>query len=209
MDKIYFKADLAESPFEFFNGDELCSFCYTNTSPMLEVDDAYTIISSMEQNSLKYVCIQCLENKKYSFEQESEGGFLTEKGIITISDKYTYEKKSHDYEEVTKPKEQELLSMQSNQIESLMHTPPFNTMQGAVWQQHCKDFMAFIGTWTHEDFNRNSQSGNALEYFMEICSNADEELYQNQFSPNKSEYAENVFYAFECQHCKVIRGYVD
>jgi uncharacterized protein CbrC (UPF0167 family) len=156
------------------------------------------------------VCLACLLEKRYAFEQRVEGGYLTKDGVMTESDKYPYLKTSSDYAEVLLPKEEKLISMEVSKIKDLMHTPPFRAWQGATWLIHCNDFMTYIGTWNHDDFIQKSSDGNAKDYFDRIVDNWNgDDFYDKQFGPDKSDHAESIFYAFECQHCKTYRGYVE
>lgn len=70
--------------------------------------------------------------------------------------------------------------------------------------------MSYIGTWDHDDFTQKSPNGNAKEYFDQIVDNWNgDDFYNSQLGPNKSEYSESTFYAFECRCCKTHRGYVE
>ncbi|WP_103072553.1 CbrC family protein [Aquimarina sediminis] len=209
INQKYFKASIEETPFESNQNNKACSFCRHTKSPSIQLDDSLTIISR-DANKAEIVCLQCFYEKKYSFEQQAEGGYLTKDGILLDSEKYNYLKDSHDYDTDLLPKEKQLLSIEKSKIQELQHTPPFNAWQGAIWLVHCNDFMTFIGTWEHKDFVNNSPNNDPSAFFDNICDNWNgDDFYDNQFGPNKSEYAESTFYAFECMHCKKKRGYVD
>jgi|GEM_PF-5718420 len=209
LNSDYFNAPISETPLVLNNETAACSFCKKNTSHRLELDDSIQIIHK-ETDVIKTVCLDCLKNKKYGFEHQVEGGYLTKNGIITESEKYNYLKNSDEYSTVLKPKEDQLLAIDKSKIANLIHTPPFNAYQGAIWLIHCNDFMKFIGTWQHDHFVKQAPNGNAKEYFNEIVDNWNgDDFYDKQLGPNKSEYAESVFYAFECLHCNQKRGYVE
>ncbi|OJJ16442.1 hypothetical protein BKI52_34720 [marine bacterium AO1-C] len=203
----YFRSTTDESYFEPASNDTCCSFCNQNDSPIIELDDTLSIITTSSE-SLTNVCLNCLYEKKYAFEQQAEGGYLIKDSILTESEKYPYLKKSSDYASDLLPKEQALLAMDKSKIDELKRTPPFRAWQGAIWLVHCNDFMTFVGTWEHEDFIKHSPDGKAQKFFEEICDNGDD-LYESQFGPQKSAHAECTFYAFECIHCKQYRGYID
>jgi uncharacterized protein CbrC (UPF0167 family) len=202
----YFESQLEESVFDF--NDQECFFCGKTNAPKAELDGSLNVISEAKLNDAEYVCLECLRKKQYAFEQEVEGGFLTKEGVLLESDKYEYLKSSSHYESEIIPREKQLLAMDVSKLQELMLTPPFRAWQGAKWLVHCNDFMKFIGTWQHEDFEKEAPDGNPENYFDQICMNGDG-LYQDQFGPHKSKYAECTFYAFECIVCKAKRGYID
>ena len=204
----YLNAQLDQTPFEH-NSKRNCSFCGTQDSPQLELDASYTIITEHSE-PIESACINCLIEKKYAFEHQVEGGFLTKEGILLESEKFPYLKDSSDYSENLLPKETRLVAIETSNVQDLMSTPPFSAYQGAVWLTHCNDFMTFIGNWEHNDFVAKSPDGNAQNYFDEILDNYNgDDFYEKQFSPTKSEYAQSIFYAFECSTCKIHRGYVE
>ncbi|WP_130735742.1 CbrC family protein [Flavobacterium sp. J27] len=206
----YFKSSLYESVFEYYSNGETCHFCKRTSEPLVKVDETIEIVTKQKEEGLEYVCLGCLLDRKYAFVQEVEGGYLTEEGIVTSSTKYKSLQDSIDYHTNLLPKEENLLAIEKSKIDELMHTPPFRAWQGAVWLTHCNDFMTFVDIWEHEDFVAKSPDGNAEKFFDEILDNwQEDDFYKEQFSPEKSDYAESVFYAFECSHCKKYRGYVD
>lgn len=209
MNLKYFNAPISETPFELRNEIGACSICNKNKSHRLELDNSIEIISNTSE-IINTVCIDCLTEQKYGFEHQVEGGFLTKEGILIESEKYEYLKNSSDYSSVLQPKEQQLLAIEKSKVDDLIYTPPFNAFQGAIWLIHCNDFMKFIGTWEHNDFVKQSPNKNPKNFFNEIVDNWNgDDFYDEQFGINKSEYAESIFYAFECLHCKQKRGYVE
>jgi len=205
----YFKASREESIFDEDEKYGLCFFCKTDEFPQVELDESVEIITESKEE-IEIVCLDCLLKEKYAFKQIVEGGFLTKDGIVKESDKYEYLKDDSNYLTDLLPLENQLLNMDKLKIKNLTHTPPFRTWQDATWLVHCKDFMTFIGTWEHEDFVKNSPDGNAKEFFDDILDNWNgDDFYDKQFGPDKSEYAESTFYAFQCQGCKKYRGFVD
>ncbi len=209
MNLKYFNAPISETPFELSNDIGSCSICKKNNSLRLELDGSIEIIPQTSE-LIEIVCIECLNEQKYGFEHQVEGGFLTKEGVLIKSKKYEYLKNNTDYFSVLQPKEQKLLAIEKSKLEDLIHTPPFNAFQGAIWLIHCNDFMKFIGNWEHDDFVKHSPNNNPKEFFNEIVDNWNgDDFYDEQFGTNKSEYAESIFYAFECLHCKQKRGYVE
>ncbi|WP_445456713.1 CbrC family protein [Flavobacterium sp. HNIBRBA15423] len=206
LDLKYIRIPFDQIPFEL-NSENTCFFCGKQDSPQLH--DAYTIIAQDSENA-ESVCLKCLLEKKYAIEHKVEGGFLKKEGILLESEKDPDIKNSYCYAEYILPIEKQLMAIDESKRQELMHTPPFSTFHGAVWLIHCNDFMTYIGNWEHEDFVEKSPNGNAQEYFDRILDNYNgDDFYEEQFSPNKLEYAESLFYAFECQHCKIHRGYVE
>ncbi|WP_298956315.1 CbrC family protein [uncultured Nonlabens sp.] len=205
----YFNSSIWDSPFELNNDIAPCSICKKDTSHRLELDGSIEIIYKGIE-VIETVCLNCLSERKYGFEHQVEGGFLTKDGILTESEKYKFLKNSDDYSLLLQPKEEQLLTIEKSKMDNLIHTPPFNAYQGARWLIHCNDFMKFIGTWEHDDFVKHSPNNNAKIFFNEIVDNWNgDDFYDKQFGPNKSKYAESAFYAFECLHCKQQRGYVE
>lgn len=205
----YFETAIEESVFDSCSEGVDCFFCGENKSPMMELDGSLTIISDKNIDDAKNGCLKCLQQKKYGFEQEVEYGLLTKDGLVLESDKDSDAKESVYYTSYIVPVEKQLLSMEASKYQELMHTPPFRAWQGAKWLVHCNDFMKFIGTWAHEDFVKHSPDGDAKTFYDRICLYGGDDLYDDQFGPNKSEYAECTFYAFECPTCKQKRGYID
>ena len=209
MNLKYFKAPISETSFESNNDIKPCSICNKNISHRIELDDSIEIIHQTSK-TLEIVCLDCLTERKYGFEHEVEGGYLTKQGVVLKSKKYEYLKNSTDYSSVLQPKEQLLMTIEKSKLDTLTHTPPFDAYQGAIWLTHCNDFMKFIGNWDHTNFIKHSPNNNPKEFFNDIVDNWNgDDFYDEQFGPDKSEYAESVFYAFECLHCKKQRGYVE
>ncbi len=210
LDLPYFQAPLDESIFEKMNKDQAhitCAFCGLHKPRMAELVYSPPLLPEREDlDDEAHVCPDCLREKKYGFAQEVEWGVLNENGITPISDIYPYKKDYDSYAELEK-NEQSMQAIPNDAIEALRHTPPFRAWQGPTWLIHCNDFMTYIGTWDHEDFVRHSPDGDAEALYLAI-SDAPVE-YEEQWGPNKSEYAECSFYAFRCRHCGALRGYVD
>lgn len=53
-------------------------------------------------------------------------------------------------------------------INKLGYTPPVPWVQYNDWQVCCDDFMQYQGEWTQEDFIRESNDGNGIEYFKSL-----------------------------------------
>lgn len=209
LDLRYFNAPISETPFELSSDIPHCSICKKDSSPRLQLNGSIEIIYEGSE-AIETVCLDCLNDRKYGFEHQVEGGFLTKDGILTESEKYEYLKNSDDYSLILEPKEQNLLKIEQAKVDDLAHTAPFNAFQGALWLVHCNDFMKFIGTWQHDDFVQHAPNGDPKEFFDDIVDNWNgDDFYDKQFGPNKSEHAGSVFYAFECLHCKQHRGYVE
>ncbi len=214
----YFRALAEETDFEPAREGETCMLCKEEVSYLYTVDGGLAIISG-HIKKWDTVCLSCLKRWSYAFEHQVEGGYITKNGIITESEKYPYLKETPSYTKVLLPLEEQLLSMEDHKINGLKHTPPFRAWQGAVWLTCCNDFMTFIGTWHHEDFVEHAPDGDAKKLFNKICNDAGaliydgdktgDRFYDEEFGPDCSEYAQSTFYAFECQHCHKLRGYVD
>jgi uncharacterized protein CbrC (UPF0167 family) len=182
-------------------------FCGTTSSPVTKIEPNLTIISSETIEEGHNVCLSCLRDKKYGFEYEVEHAFLNKEGIIL--DDQSYAKNSDYYISEILPVQQQLLAMKRSKQLELMHTPPFRAWQGSKWLVHCNDFMKYIGVWSHEDFVHHAPNGNAEDFYGQIYLYCGDGLYESAFGPNKSEYAECTFYAFECLTCNEKRGYID
>ena len=205
----YIETPLEESVYDYSQEDKDCFFCGKTKSPILELDGSLDIISDKNIDDAKTVCLKCLYNKTYGFEQQVEYGLLTEQGLQLESDKNPDSKASDYYKSYISPIENQLLNMESSKFIELRHTPPFRAWQGAKWLVHCNDFMKFIGVWEHEDFVKHAPDNNAKGFYENICLYGGDGLYKDQFGPNKSEYASCTFYAFECITCKQKKGYID
>jgi uncharacterized protein CbrC (UPF0167 family) len=204
----YMKCTIDETYYEENVNENRCFFCGSSNSPVAETESFQIIADNSDQ--VTHVCLSCLFEKKYAIEKHVEGGYLTGDGILLESDKYEYEKKASDYAANLQKKEEILKNLDDSKITELLHTPAFRAWQGDIWLVHCNDFMTFIGTWYHDDFVKNSPDGDAKKFFDTINDNYNgDDFYDKQFGPNKSEYAEASFYAFQCLHCREFRGYCD
>ena len=61
-------------------------------------------------------------------------------------------------------------------IDKLTYTPPVPWVQFNDWQVCCDDYMQYWGEWTQEDFVRESNDGNGIEFFQSLLS----EDFKNQ-----------------------------
>ncbi|WP_064966192.1 CbrC family protein [Tenacibaculum ovolyticum] len=206
----YFESPIEESIFDTNDEKHNCSFCEKSDFPIAELDDSITIIANENIDNVENVCLKCLQDKKYGFVQEIEhDALVTKEGMIIKADHSSHTKESTYYTSYILPIEKQLDAIDKSKSLELIHTPPFRAWQGAKWLVHCNDFMKYIGTWQHEDFLKNAPDSNAEDYYENICLYGGDDLYESQFGPNKSEYANCTFYAFECLTCKEKRGYID
>lgn len=204
----YMKCSINKTYYEKNAKNDICFFCRSNEFPVAEIS-GFNIIAENSEHAT-HVCLNCLFEKRYAIEKQVEGGYLTKDKILLESDKYKYLKESHDYKNVLYKKEEVLKNIDSSKIIELKHTPSFRVWQGDTWLIHCNDFMTFIGTWFHEDFVKYSPEHDPKKFYSMIDDNCmGDEFYDEQFGPEKSEYAESTFYAFQCLHCNQYRGYCD
>jgi uncharacterized protein CbrC (UPF0167 family) len=84
-------------------------------------------------------------------------------------------------------------------IIELRATPRISTWQQEFWLVHCKDFMAYIGTWEPKDFSRNSTEGDGRALFLEMTDDLNH-LWDSSLPPgaNRLESWYATYYAFRC-----------
>lgn len=90
----------------------------------------------------------------------------------------------------------------------LRRTPQIVTLQQELWLTHCNDFMTYKGTWEPSDFNKNSNSGNGKELFLEMTDSELNHLWDDSLEKGETELEEwyATYYVFECKHCGKLRG---
>jgi uncharacterized protein CbrC (UPF0167 family) len=90
----------------------------------------------------------------------------------------------------------------------LGRTPQIITWQQELWLTHCKDFMAYIGTWEPKDFYANAPGGDGRGLFHEMTDKDYRHLWDESLPPGAArlERWHAVFYAFRCLHCGKLRG---
>ena len=91
-------------------------------------------------------------------------------------------------------------------LHEMHRTPRYAALQREYWPYHCGAFMAFVGRWQQEDFERVS-GGRGLEWFLE------------HFDGNYGDYGEDAWewlpdgigwsYVHKCLACGLHRVFVD
>ena len=68
--------------------------------------------------------------------------------------------------------------------------------------------MAYLGTWTPQDFNEHSKNGNGRDLFMEMTDRAYQNLWDDSLDDGQTLLEEwyPTYYVFKCLHCKKLRG---
>lgn len=144
-------------------------------------------------------CMDCLQAGAFTFDHDTELGFLEKEGFTR--DFIQYEAPPPDFV--------------PDACAELMKTPPFSAWQEALWLVHCKDFMRYKGIWTKADFiAANPQDPKKV--FAEMTHMARytepaEAIWERLIAdPTTSDQRWDIsYYVFECPHCGKKRGYFD
>jgi uncharacterized protein CbrC (UPF0167 family) len=88
-----------------------------------------------------------------------------------------------------------------------MHrTPGYASLQREYWPYHCGEFMAFVGHWQQEDFNRFA-GGDGLAWMREHMSEGDRDWAEEMWEwlPGSIGWS----YVHHCLRCGAFRVFID
>jgi uncharacterized protein CbrC (UPF0167 family) len=77
----------------------------------------------------------------------------------------------------------------------LLRTPNYLSIQGECWQFCCQEPMVFIGCWSRERFNKESEDGNGQALFNEIVQDVVPGLWEDELHDITG------VYVFRCGRC--------
>jgi uncharacterized protein CbrC (UPF0167 family) len=86
----------------------------------------------------------------------------------------------------------------------LIRTPRHQTLQREYWPYHCKGFMAYLGRWQQEDFEKQSP-GRGREWFREHMS--PDRGWQDMWEWLRTNIGWS--YVYQCECCGLHRVFVD
>jgi uncharacterized protein len=88
-------------------------------------------------------------------------------------------------------------------LQELLRTPRHPALQNEYWPFHCGDFMAFLGNWEQDDFERQAP-GCGREWFAEHMQSEDwEDMWE--WLPSGIGWS----YVYQCRSCGKHRVFVD
>ena len=151
-----------------------------------ETIENFTVISGKPENPWEpdffyRGCMECLRQGRFTVWHYTDVGEI-ENGEFTSESKRG-------------------LTIAKESILELSRTPSFSTFQQAIWLSHCNDFMAYLGEWEREDFNKNAPEGEGQKLFGEV----------EQAEPGEEwvKLRDSGFYLFRCLHCGKMRSFSD
>jgi uncharacterized protein CbrC (UPF0167 family) len=140
-------------------------------------------------------CLDCLQKNDFKFDHDSEFGIVHTENLP-------------DYMEDTDATKQ----VSAEKINEMLLTPNFINIQGENWLTHCDDFMIFKGLWEPHDFTARSIDNNGKKLFMEMTEGNYDHLWEScglDDDETRNIWEDVYYYAFECKHCKKMKGYWD
>ena len=148
-------------------------------------------------------CYNCLRTGKAAITTDTELGM--------ISWEQAYEGLTHgipglsrnDFELVTGEDGWIRARLPKEMMFELLRTPNYSSIQGEHWQFCCKAPMVFIGQWSRERFNEESEDGNGQALFNEIVQEVVPGLWEDQLHDITG------VYVFRCNQCGRRTAYWD
>ena len=194
----------------FLSGSRVCSLC-GQLGHCFSLDRVISRELTEEERQGKIGCYDCLKRDRFGFSHRTEAGYVDEDGLMI----YDIEEEQERVFIVAGegqtaivggpfvPPPQEHVSDEA--VIELRRTPCFSTWQDVDWPVHHNDFMAYLGIWGPEDFERSKASGSGRDLFLEIVDPAYHSLWPEGKAPI---FGENIL-AFECLHCIAKTGLPD
>ena len=158
------------------------------------------------------VCYACICMGRVAIGHETEIGFIdyarSLRGMIDSSDRTRAEAEARGLRTTVLKtyddgSESIGVYVPTNILQEIQRTPRYSNLQREYWPYHCGAFMAFVGRWQQEDFERVS-GGNGLAWFMEHGA-YDFEYDEWDWLPNSIGWS----YVHKCLKCGVHRVFVD
>jgi len=150
----------------------------------------------------RFVCLDCLSQKKHQVtSQDTELG-IVENGILNV-----WDSKSDSFKPGRPP-----TTFRDDALQEICYTPMFEALQQCTYLTCCNDFMAYIGRWVPSDFMKRKPSDNGKSLFQQMTGDEQIEWIWDQSIKESrvDEWALGAwYYAFECLHCEKLRGYWD
>jgi len=198
----YFRAPESEMS-ALMPGERICSLC-GQSGRCFPLDYVISSELSEEERRGKIGCYDCLRRDRFGFMHGTEVGLITEEGILPHSEPDDLPRRvfvvASDGEAVadSAPLVQPPNSRVTEAaVAELRRTPGFGTWQEIIWPVHCDDFMAYLGIWGPEDFDRAAPAGEGRQLFLDMV---DSSYYSGWPEDGNPHFGPN-FVAFQCLHC--------
>ena len=177
--------DLCQEPCE-------CTLC-GRKDICFELDFADCPELDEKEKEGKFGCVKCLREGRFEFHHDTDIGFLDERGLTKV------------YKHNADPPP----DFPTEALTELRRTPDVIRWQYEPWLSHCKDFMAYQGTWVPGDFYKNGPGGDGRALFMEMTDDLDlNHLWDDSLSEGETQLKEwhAAYYVYKCLHCGKLRG---
>jgi uncharacterized protein CbrC (UPF0167 family) len=167
-----------------------CIFC-GRVGPCFRLEVAICPTLNEDQRANAHGCFSCLKAGRFKYWHDTEIGVLDDNGL------------THVYNHNKKPP----AGFPRTALTELRRTPQIATWQQELWLVHCNDFMAYVGTWTPEDFYSNAPDGDGRALFLRMT-----DRYNHLWDSSLREGEKRLvswhatYYAFRCLHCRELRG---
>ena len=166
---------------------------------------------TQEERQGKIGCVDCLKRDRFSFSHRTEAGYIGEDGLMAYDIEEEQERVfivGGDGQTTTTggylvqpPQEQ----VSDEAVAELRRTPKFSTWQDLDWQVHHSDFMAYLGIWEPEDFERLAEPGSGRNSYLKVVDPEWSNLWPEGEEPI---FSDNIV-MFECLHCSKKVGIPD
>ncbi len=186
----YFRGPLHDMA-HLADGDAECSLC-GEAGPCFRLEYALCPELTEEQKEPAFGCFSCLQTGRFEFWHDTEIGLLDENGLTHV-----YKHNQHPPPDFP-----------STALAELRRTPQIVTWQQELWLVHCKDFMAYLGTWDPVHFYVNASDSDGKALFLEMTDKEDQHLWDQSSPPGVTRLQSwhATYYAFRCLHCGKLRG---
>ena len=158
------------------------------------------------------VCYECIVAGRVAIAHETEIGFidyaLSLLGMVKSSDRRRADAEARGlHTTVLKTYDDGSQSigvhLPAQLLQEMHRTPRYSCLQREYWPYHCGEFMAFVGRWQQEDFERIS-NGRGLPWFIEhFAGDYGEDAWE--WLPTGVGWS----YVHKCLKCGVHRVFVD
>ena len=177
---------------QLLEGAHKCSICGIENELCFSLDYTLTNKFPEDEKEDKVGCITCLRKGEFEFWHDTEFGMLDKNGFEKV---YNHNMENPPY-------------VDNENLIELRRTPQILTWQQELWLTHCDDFMIYKGTWSPEDFTKNSKNGDGRQLFLEMTEEDMNHLWDDSTEEGELELAEwyATYYVFECVHCRKLRG---
>jgi len=157
------------------------------------LDDASCRDLTERERAGKFGCMDCLRQGRFEFWHDTDIGLLDEEGL------------THVYKHNGPPPD----GFPVESLVGLRRTPQIVTWQQELWLTHCRDFMAYLGTWEPKDFVAHARDGNGRGLFLLMTRSDEERFLWDSCCDAGADVPTGwraTYYVFQCRHCGALAG---